>query len=121
MSPNYTNLYNKYSFAECVFFSFHIVLYTTRWNTSKYNYYICTDTRTVSKHTTYDLSCTQINMTLTKSHVTSVNQQLQSCDANILILHNTVTRTVRKQRATVLSSNHININLTRSHVQSVNA
>jgi hypothetical protein len=42
-------------------------------------YYLNTVTRSVSKHTTTVLSCYHINITLTQSHVPSVNTQLQSC------------------------------------------
>ena len=44
-----------------------------------YKYYLNTVTRTVSKHAATVLSCYHINITLTQSHVSSVNTQLQSC------------------------------------------
>jgi len=44
-----------------------------------YKYYLNTVTRTLSKHKATVLSCYHINITLTQSHVTSVNTQLQSC------------------------------------------
>ena len=51
-----------------------------------YKYYLNIVTRTVSKHTARVLSCYHINITLTHSHVPSVNTQLQSCHVSIQIL-----------------------------------
>jgi len=44
-----------------------------------YKYYINSVPSTVSKHTATVLSCYRIIITLTQSHVSSVNTQLQSC------------------------------------------
>src|SRR5215469_4030456 len=85
-----------------------------------YKYYLNTVTRTVSKHTTTVLSCYHVNITLTQSHVPSVNTQLSPVMLSYKYYLNTVTRTVSKHTTTVLSCYHLNITLTQPHVQSVN-
>jgi len=62
-----------------------------------YKYYFNSVTGTVSKHTATFLPFYHIHITLTQSHVPSVNTQLQSCQFY-----------------------HIKINFTQSHVPSVN-
>ena len=85
-----------------------------------YKYYLNTVTRNDSKHTARVLSCYHINITLTQSHVPSVNTQLHSCHVSFKYYLNTVTRNDSKHTARVLSCYHIKITLTQSHAPPVN-
>ena len=59
-----------------------------------YKYYLNTVTRTVSKHTATVLSCYHINITLTYSHLPSVNTHLLSFILSCKYYFNIVTRTI---------------------------
>jgi len=85
-----------------------------------YKCYLNTVTRTVSKHTATVLLYYNINITLTQSHLPSVNRSSSSVMLSYKYYLNTVKRTVSKHTATVLLYYHINITLTQSHVPSVN-
>ena len=66
-------LNDRVSYTKCVGKKYSVSLYHS----------LCGPSVTISKHAATVLSCYHINITLTQSHVPSVNTQLQSCHVAI--------------------------------------